>query len=478
MMSRFFKKKEAESRPTPKSLQMVWGANHNYFNTEWQSSDAWGCTGEPTHEALFDSSSYLSKKQQDIASHSITAFFRAHVGAKADPKHAQLFDSANPVPAKLAGITRIDRDYMSGFDLSQALLAEDFSRQVGRSTYGIENADAGIKIKHESGATPPVGDIRWETPSKGNFFQTNFAEGGLGNGKDVSKFKFLDFRVGRWLPREPDFELKTSVNFSVQLVSEDNSVSSLVEIAPHSELFGPPHAFTDLTQTVRIPLTEFKNIDLQKVRGVRFVFNQTPSARIRLAHIRFGSSIDASSTPKSFDKSLNGNALFLLDQPDAEDEEGTEEELKNYLAPEEEEYEENAENELNNPVNNTPTEPATWIRTQSVTTSRQLSGTSVGVPAVEITVQTASPGGFPATGDLPVLNIANYRFPVSRYPSSGRLNTLTFSIPENVYRDLPAKGRAQVQYGIKKPSRIWTLPEFTKTYQNTKDAKKTRDTDN
>ncbi len=40
-------------------------------------------------------------------------------------------------------------------------------------------------------------------------------------------------------------------------------------------------------QTVRIPLADFGNVDLTKVRGVRFSFNNTSSGSINLANIRF-----------------------------------------------------------------------------------------------------------------------------------------------------------------------------------------------
>ena len=34
-----------EQPPTPKSTFAVYGANHNFYNTEWQQSDSAGCTG-------------------------------------------------------------------------------------------------------------------------------------------------------------------------------------------------------------------------------------------------------------------------------------------------------------------------------------------------------------------------------------------------------------------------------------------------
>ncbi|HEX8177245.1 MAG TPA: hypothetical protein VF543_19305 [Pyrinomonadaceae bacterium] len=39
-----------ESRPRQKSAYAVWGANHNFFNTEWQRTDSNGCLD---HAAIF-----------------------------------------------------------------------------------------------------------------------------------------------------------------------------------------------------------------------------------------------------------------------------------------------------------------------------------------------------------------------------------------------------------------------------------------
>src|SRR5215510_8518591 len=70
-----------ETPATPKSTFTVWGANHNFYNTEWQLSDSPGCLG---HKRLFD---HLlgSPDQRSIALAGVLAFFRGHVGAAADP---------------------------------------------------------------------------------------------------------------------------------------------------------------------------------------------------------------------------------------------------------------------------------------------------------------------------------------------------------------------------------------------------------
>jgi hypothetical protein len=67
---------------------------------------------------------------------------------------------------------------------------------------------------------------------------------------------------------------------------------------------------------------------------------------------------------------------------------------------------------------------------------------------------------------LPVLNIENRLFPLARFPSNGKTNSMIFTISKASYDLLPDIGRAQVQYGLKVPSRVWSLPNFSKANVN------------
>src|SRR4051812_17163545 len=76
---------EGESLTAPKSMYAVWGANHNYFNTQWQTSDSPGC---------FDNTplwnGYMgSPDQRETALSSADAFFRAHVGVEREPDYGK-----------------------------------------------------------------------------------------------------------------------------------------------------------------------------------------------------------------------------------------------------------------------------------------------------------------------------------------------------------------------------------------------------
>lgn len=416
MTKRLFSEKKSELRPSAKSLTMVWGANHNFFNTEWQSNDAWSCSGGKDHQPLFDKNNYFSLEQQSVALQSMTAFFRSHVGPERDSTLAKQFDPAYSLPSGLTVKTKIDRDYIAGLSLKDVVLVEDFTSPTGKNPAGPNNIANGIKIEHLDYAEPVIGEIEWEHPGEERLYQSNFKE--TGSGADLSGMSYLDFRVGRSYTEK---DLGQIVDFSVQLVASDDMVSEAVSVSTYSRVQGPPNDNVELTQTVRIPVADFKGVNGKAIRGVRFVFNKTPKAKIRLAQIRFGTA-----------------SGFSVQAP--------------YYAP----ATYSTPSELVSMTGSAPRLTANWARFTPVQKSRYLKGRR----AVEIAVQTAEL--FPVMDELPVLNIDNRLFPIARYPGNGRTDVLIFSVPIEAFHELPKLGRAQVQYGLNTPSRIWDLPNFNK----------------
>jgi hypothetical protein len=467
MMSRFSAKQEGEIRPSAKSLTMVWGANHNYFNTEWQTSDSYGCMGSPTQKPIFDETKAGSLEQQAIAKQSMTAFFRSHVGEERIPDLAQNFDTAYSLPTVFSTITNIDREFIPGFELSKVLRVDDFTSPTGDNPAGTKNLISNVQVTHDSAAEPPVATVSWSQPGEDRFYQTNFAD--VGGGRDISSFDFLDFRVGRVLT-DPEKELALPVDFGVQLVASDDTVSPIVAIGSYSKLLGPPNDNTELTQTVRIPTGKFGSIatgPMAKVRGVRFVFNSTNDSKIHLAHVRFGvasekiTSYGTHSLAEIFEIQsaaalLEGKPLSLMDAKPAETTPA------DMILPADGSHLLATPFELASPLSKTPFSQrrGSWMRPRKIQKSRQIVGPQ-GSGAIELTV--AATEQFPVMDALPVLNIENRLFPIARFPSNGKTHTMIFTISKASYDLLPDIGRAQVQYGLKTPSRVWSLPNFSKS---------------
>lgn len=458
MSSRYFTQNEAESRPSAKSLQMVWGANHNYFNTEWQTSDAWGCTGEPTHKAVFSDAKTESKEQQTIALQSMSGFFRAHVGTDANPTLAQQFDPAFELPTTLTKASAIDRDFIPAYELGKAMRVDDFTQATGKNPNGPSNVAAGIKVVHDNFSEPPVAKITWEQPGDDRYFQMNFADSG--KSWDVSSFDTLDLRIGRQMS-DPAKDLQTHVSFGIALVDESDSLSSVLDLATYSRLLGPPNDNVDLSQTARLPLADFLGVNLKRIRAVRLIFNHTKKASIRVAQVRFGVSTEKITTlPTSQPLVMLGDLTALVSIFDTAflDLPSRPSAISNIqpIAAGHLRVASATNPGLVNPGYSTLKGSASWLRSQSVSVSPQLRGE----PAVEISVRSNS--GFSVKNALPVLRIGNEHFVVSRYSSSGQTQTLVFSVPRSSYSQLPDRAKARVQYGLEVPSDIWYLPDFEK----------------
>lgn len=460
MLSRFSVKSEAETRPSPKSLTMVWGANHNYFNTEWQTSDSLGCSGTPAHKEIFDEKAIGSPQQQSIARQSMTAFFRAHVGPDREVTLAQNFDPAFDFPTVFSSVGTVDRDFISGYELAKSFRVDDFTAPTGMNPAGPKNDIAVVSVTHDTSAEPPVANIAWTTAADANFYQLNFKA--AAQGADVSAYDYVDLRVGHAMA-DISKELANAMDFSLQLVASDDTLSNAVAISGYSHVTGPPNGWVDLTQTVRVPFSSFSGVDLKKIRGVRLVFNKTAKGKIRVAHVRFGVRTEKM-TPFAIDTfasliAINKAASLLagvspVATMDTEPAATTPADMILPAEPRATPY------TLTTPMGasgNIPARRASWMKPRKVMRARELQGAF----GYEISVSSAE--AFPVMDALPVLNIENHLFPLAKFPSSGETHVMIFTMTRESFMTLPQTGRAQIQYGINRPSRVWILPDFQKS---------------
>jgi hypothetical protein len=281
---------------TQKSTFTVWGANHNFYNTEWQLSDSAGCLG---HSRLFERL-LGSADQRQTAMASVLAFFRAHVGAITNPELANIFNPQFALPAPLANVTRVDRGYTDSPNRSVTEVFEDFDQPTGFNTSGFTNDASNITITHNGIANHSpvqrVARISWDNPGAGTFFQSNWTA--PGSGRNVTAFETIDFRVSAQCKDLPcnttDSGFNFETNFSIRLVGANGSLSDPVQLRDYLSLTGPvgglvlgigssPHP---ILMTARIPLTAFGNATLTSLRGVRFTFDDTRNDDIHIGNIR------------------------------------------------------------------------------------------------------------------------------------------------------------------------------------------------
>lgn len=310
-----------DNPPTQKSTYTVWGANHNFYNTEWQFSESDGCRGLG-NDRLFplpEINGDGSPVQRTTGSASVLAFFRANVGASPDTSFNQNFNPRYKLPAVITSIqppVRIDRGHTPSPSSTNTKVVFDFlatppPNSIGFATPSVAFTNAAAIREHDyvtnhfpcyPGPNPPpcpapspiaqaltVRNITWDTASCDNYFQANWTN----SGESITGYQTLDFRVSRQIDQIRNSSALT--NFQIQFIAADGSATGVaLSLNKYFTLAGPvglddgtPDGFLHpILQTVRIPLSDFTGANLSNVRGVRFVFSDTPQGAIYLANIR------------------------------------------------------------------------------------------------------------------------------------------------------------------------------------------------
>lgn len=276
-----------ENPATQKSTYTVWGTNHNFYNTEWQVSDSTMCVDHP---AIFTGPDGAAV-QQLTSIDSVVPFFRANVGSSTVPSLNQRFDPLYPLPGSVTSVTRVDRGFTPTPKSYDTTIFEDFDKPYPQNSSGNTNDVStdllvayGTIDRHDPSLRAAI--MSWTTSGSSVYFQSNWSASGTG--VNVYGNRTLDFRISR--AHSPSLNTTSSTNFSIQLVMANGSVSKAVKLCSYTNLTGPvggAGGYHPLLQTVRIPLGDFTGADVLKVRGVRFIFDETPSGLINIANIRF-----------------------------------------------------------------------------------------------------------------------------------------------------------------------------------------------
>lgn len=430
--------KADEATPTPKSLYMVWGANHNFFNSEWQNNESFGCEN---HQAIFQPTDHESPNQRQIALLAASDFFRAHVGAAREPVLSRHFNPRFPLPDALTTITNVDRDMTISPSSLYTIRFEDFDQPTGVNSHGELNSANGIEFEQMNDSatgfiadpsrakTPGQAKIRWDRPGSDVFFQTNWAA--VGTAKSIEGLATLDIRVARARDLNRNMDIQT--DFSIHLVHADESLSDPVRALQFGHVRGPVHPITTF-ETVRIPLTAFANARLSEVRGIRFVFDRTPRGSLRLANIRLAALSNAEG-PIMGSMSQMARAQSKLDKDAADTKHVS---WKNRFS------------RLFKADRTVRVVRAFVIKARLKEGSPQLSERNV----VELSV--ISPARFPVIEDLPYLKIDGQRFMAIRF-ENGSTRRLIITIPYRQWVQFRAGSVMTLEYG---PRLRFRLPPF------------------
>ena len=405
----------SETPARQKSTFSVWGANHNFYNTEWQLSDSPGCFA---NQRLFDHQTG-SPDERTTAIASTVAFFVANVGATKLPEYNRNFNPQFELPASVTGITRIDRGYTDSPDSSLTSSFDDFTGPTGFNSHGPANTAANVSVVHGHVANHDpfqqfAALVSWNGAGADTFFQSNWTN--PGGGMNASSFGTIDFRVSRQCADPTDllctkqsnwFNFET--NFSIRLVARNGTVSNPVQLRDYLSLTGPVGSLVfgfgtaghPILQTARIPLTAFGNAAIvSNLRGVRFTFDDTRRDEIYIANIQL-SKLNGLLAPVHA-PTLLPIADTLVDTTN------------------------NSENDVN-----------------KIKSMRSVES-SAGENVVEI--ELTSNREFLPQGEMLALRIGSQQFNLSRYPSTGETTRVVFTLTSEEFAQISQGDPVRVEY--------------------------------
>jgi hypothetical protein len=423
-----------EPETTPKSLWMVWGANHNYFNSEWQESDSPGCKDSLPN--LF-STGFQSQEQQRILATGLLHFFNAHVSSQSSQFSTSSFDPLLPLPTELSRLTKIEREFIPSVlaAISQPLV------NLAGSSNPVTTSFSEVVIRQNASDTPENISISWNSkprpiePPPLNFYRhansfvsqatiptapapatttvptspakhpvVNISINSRGLGKDLSRFGVLDLRVQAAKLRSSS---EGALDFNIGLVDTKGVLSARVLASQGSDLMGPAN-YVETYQTLRIPLKLFSGVDLNSIQGLQLIFDRQDHGDLLLAGVR-ASQEHAPRRTLVRSPNLNTNASNT-ERPSS---------LKVASA---NRNPENSQNEDAQLRNNILVRPARIVHATHITASPQL----VGSGGYEFVVE--SDFDFPISNALPVLQIGDVKIRLSRRTKSDKSNSLTFVV--------------------------------------------------
>lgn len=265
-----------------RGIATVQGANHNFYNTEWQESDSTGCTNS---KALFSTTEHTSETQKATGEALLISFFRSFAGKDADERF--LFN-LNPafVPAeKVATLTKINRDFMFGsaFD-GQMVSLEDFSLGFPNGLRGGFHQGQGIIVSNEAPANHDSlrRSIRIKWNGGNSRMLLSFERGGV----SLKNTGTLDISLAR-----PASTLNSGsvVELRLRIFDQQGKAFQWVSLTDYiklSEPIGGPLGPQPIFQTVRIPLVNFGANPGTMLTGIEFEFNPNSSGDLYVGAVR------------------------------------------------------------------------------------------------------------------------------------------------------------------------------------------------
>jgi dienelactone hydrolase len=271
----FRRRRQGSAAGSFSSVVVVPGANHNYFNTEWQQSDSPGCP--PGQVPLWDPTNpdtMGSLTQQELGRGLVSAYFRGFVGnATNRTAYRRVFDPHYAPPTELTSMIPPAREAFDG----------PSTTMVALSSY--QSGGPGLQVTPVQARERELLAAYWTQP--GGHVDLLLGD----EGRDLSSTSRIGLSLGRF-DDEPCGQGGSCapLDFTLQLLYGDDTVSAPVPLTDYASVVGNINcdprtprcnwqAAELLFQTVPLDLADFGDPSrLRSVRGLRLNIDRTPRA--------------------------------------------------------------------------------------------------------------------------------------------------------------------------------------------------------
>ncbi|RJQ21440.1 MAG: alpha/beta hydrolase [Nitrospiraceae bacterium] len=275
---------------TPKELMFVKDANHNFFNSIWetQEGDDYCCGGTLT-----------GTKARNVAKAYMNSFLQAYV--LGNTEYLDYLSNLQPNPVST---TTVALDYQT--PSSEHLVIDHNEEWPGDSHNKKLNTLGGaIKVKTlpnyaerfiYKSATSPFSSYKGETwaasldwDAAADLYKTIIP---AGTTFDPNMFDHFSFRVGQVYrssgsPNPPD----ANQDFRIAISDYLGNKSPWLNVSSYGPIYPPWLTSEGGTKTVmsviRLPLADFTGVDLNQIKMIRFKFNAVPAGEIVFDDLRF-----------------------------------------------------------------------------------------------------------------------------------------------------------------------------------------------
>ena len=296
---------------SPKHTILLMGANHNFFNTVWTpnwkiggGADDWGDYGWSDADAqcgILKKSRFDTTKQRNSYNTYAAAFYRVYLGHENQFAPILTVNDTRPPVSSTLDSSNVFVSYLPGKSDRMDINRVDFLTDLSTNTLTGTVTETGLSAGDIcNGTTMPLcilgsdpaqephqqglGEMRMTWSSAGGAYENAIPQAS----QNFSGYQNLTFRAA--VNFASTLSSVKSVDYSVQIIDSAGNIGTQQVSAHTNAMFYEPGTEAgDLPKTVlntvNIPLSSYKGVDLTKIRKVKFLFDKTAAAGILVSDL-------------------------------------------------------------------------------------------------------------------------------------------------------------------------------------------------